>query len=187
MKTRSRLVFVLVFLVVAGFLAYMIFSGQLASADDRKPLEGYLAPDFSLPDASGKRVSLSDFEGKPVFLNFWASWCGPCQDEMPELVAAEKRFGNKVQFVGINLTTEERYNGAAEQFLQHYQVPYLNLFDKKGKAKKAYQIIGIPTSFLLDENGQIVYKHQGEITLEQLEKAMEKLNEKNQAASDQPA
>jgi len=178
MKTRSKLVVVFLLLVVAGFLAYQVFFGeQSAGTDSRQPLEGHLAPVFSLPDATGQRVSLQDLQGKPVFLNFWASWCGPCHEEMPDLVEAEKRFGQLVRFVGVNLTTEEKNQAAAEQFLQQYQVTYLNLFDTKGKAKKAYQIVGIPTSFLLDENGRILYHHMGPITVKQLEQLFAQLAE----------
>lgn len=178
MNARARLLFVGLLLVAAGLLAYQaFFAEQPAGADSRRPQEGYLAPEFSLPDASGRRVSLQDLQGSPVFLNFWASWCGPCHQEMPDLVEAEKRFGQQVRFVGINLTTEEKSQTAAEQFLQQYQVTYLNLFDTKGKAKKAYQIVGIPTSYLLDEKGRILYRHMGPITFSQLEQLFAQLED----------
>ncbi|MFO7263580.1 MAG: hypothetical protein A6D91_09170 [Bacillaceae bacterium G1] len=177
MKTRQRIIIALLLVIGGGLLAYQFLFGEaFTGAETRLPLEGHVAPEFSLRDASGNRVTLNDLLGQPVFLNFWASWCGPCHEEMPELVEAEKRFGHQVRFVGINLTTEEKQRERAEQFIQQYQVTYLNLFDEKGKAKKAYQITGIPTSFLLDENGRIVYRHLGPITVKQLEQAIGKLS-----------
>ncbi|OUM87441.1 MAG: hypothetical protein BAA01_12575 [Bacillus thermozeamaize] len=172
MKTRQRVFILLLLLIGAGVLLYQFsFSDGLINAQSRLPLEGHLAPGFKLVSTEGKTVTLKQLQGKPLLLNFWASWCGPCQIEMPDLVEAEKRFGNQVQFVGINLTKQDSREDA-ERFIQQYRVTYLNLFDDKGKAAKDYQITGIPTSFVLDETGQITYRKQGPMSLKEIEQVL---------------
>ncbi len=172
MRSRQRTIILLLLLIGTGLSLYQfVLSDDLIGAPSRLPLKGHLAPEFKLVNTEGESVTLKELQGKPVLLNFWASWCEPCRIEMPDLVEAEKRFGEQVQFVGINLTKQDTREGA-ERFLQQYQVAYLNLFDEKGKAAKQYQITGIPTSFVLDETGQITYRKQGPMTMKEIEQVL---------------
>ncbi len=129
------------------------------------PRLGYLAPDFTLEDLTGQKVSLSSFRGKPVFLNFWASWCPPCRKEMPELQNFHERYGEQIALVGINWgETADTVRG----FLARVGVTYLNLLDPRGTAFVLYKLTGIPESFFIDSEGYIRGVWIGPLTVEQL-------------------
>ncbi len=116
------------------------------------PYPGYRAPDFALPDLNGKTVRLSELRGKPVLLNFWATWCPPCRKEIPDLQKFHEQYGDKIVLLGINWgeDTEE-----VKRFLKRYGATYPTLMDEKGKFFVLYQLTGLPTSFWIDEQGII--------------------------------
>ncbi len=141
-----------------------------ASASKMGVYKGDLAEDFQLVDTTGKTVKLSAYRGKKVILNFFATWCGPCQEEMPILVELDKRIDReKIEIIGVNVTKEESNPNHVRDFIKHYQVEYDVVFDGEGKVMKAYQLIGIPTSIFIDENGKIVERLNGIITPEIIE------------------
>ncbi|MGG2479974.1 TlpA family protein disulfide reductase [Brevibacillus borstelensis] len=142
-----------------------------------KPEVRYLAPDFQGLSLHGEEMSLAEQKGKPVFLNFWASWCPPCQAEMPDLNALHKTYGNQVSFIGIN-TTYNDSEEAARDFVKLYQVDYPIVTDPKGEISKEYQIIAMPTSFVIDGSGKIVYKKMGPVTIEEFERVVHPLLKK---------
>jgi len=111
------------------------------------------APDFVVHDRDGKAVKLSDFAGKPVVLNFWASWCGPCREEMPYFEEAYGEFGSEVQFLMINL---DGYRGDAEDFLQETGYTFPVYLDVYGQACKIYDVRNIPTTYFINSRGEIV-------------------------------
>lgn len=117
---------------------------------------GHVAPSFSLPSMStGKTVSLQQLShGEPIILNAFASWCGPCQQETPELVALAKQYQGKVEVVGINMTSTDNETNA-RKFVQQYGLPYTVLLDPEGVFMKDYQVVGLPTTFLLSPNGDV--------------------------------
>ena len=117
------------------------------------------APDFTYTDlATGKEVKLSDLKGKPVFLNFWATWCPPCVKELPLFAAKYPEYKDKVQFIAVSID-----EGSAEpkEFVEakKYQLPFGHV--EPAKVGASYQIEAIPTSILIDANGNIVYKMVG--------------------------
>jgi thiol-disulfide isomerase/thioredoxin len=116
------------------------------------------APHFSLQDRAGKTVSLSDLRGRPVLLDFWATWCGPCRATMPEVEKLHRKYrGRGLQVVGINI--EGKTDGVLEYLDQNgYSFPIV--FDKgnwKSAVAQQYQVSSIPKTFLIDGNGSIVF------------------------------
>lgn len=118
--------------------------------------EGALPPDFTLSTLDGKPVTLSQLRGKVVLVNFWATWCPPCRQEMPALVAAYKQFaGPNVAFVAVNLQ-ENPVTVAA--FAEQYGVTFPIALDAGGKVTEQYSIIPLPTSFFIGRDGKVAFK-----------------------------
>lgn len=110
---------------------------------------GYAAPDFTVQD-SERRVSLHDFRGKTVVLNFWASWCGPCIEETPSLIRMQKMVGPKVVVLAVDIRDkEEDYH----KFLVKYHVDYLTVRDAQDKSADLYGTTGQPETFIIDSAG----------------------------------
>lgn len=131
--------------------------------------KGNVAPPFTLSDAQGNDVSLARFRGKKVVLNFFTTWCPPCQEELPEIEQfAKETEGRNVVTIGINLTSEESGKEAVLSFLKQAGIHYPILFDDKGRVKDVYQIVVIPTTFIIDQEGKIEEKLVGPVSKEQL-------------------
>lgn len=135
------------------------------------PQLGYLAPDFELSDVEGKIVRLSELRGKPVLLNFWATWCPPCRKEMPDLQRFHEQYGDKTVVLGINWNDEEQ---AAAEFLKSYGVTYKNMIDRDGKVFVSYRLTAIPTSFWIDEAGVIRGYWLGPMSIETMVQGFQK-------------
>jgi cytochrome c biogenesis protein CcmG/thiol:disulfide interchange protein DsbE len=120
---------------------------------------GRPAPDFTLPLFSGGTLNLHSLKGKPVLLNFWASWCVPCREETPLLVRLHKTYRPRgIVFVGVNVEDDER---AARAFLQQYHVDYPVVHSVDDGLIDAYAIPGIPTTVFIGANGVVVDKFSG--------------------------
>lgn len=118
------------------------------------PEIGAAAPSFSLTGMDGKTYNLRQFRGKPVLLNFWASWCGPCRDEAPYLTKLKEKFGSELQIVAVNVTDSDSEK-SARQFASSYGFTFPVLLDPDGTAAARYRIRPIPTSLFIDANGVI--------------------------------
>ncbi len=117
------------------------------------PETGRLAPDFTLTDLEGNSVTLSDFRGKAVFINFWATWCPPCRAEMPEIEAVYQEYKSKdVVVIGVDLLEAE---SEVRQFVQQGGYSWIFVIDTTGEVTNDYGITAIPTSFFLDKEGII--------------------------------
>ena len=117
------------------------------------------APDFTLTDANGQSVTLSDLRGQVVMINFWASWCGPCREEMPLLEQIHQRYeALGFTLLGVNVE-EDPTNGQA--FLQERPVSFPVLYDSKNSISKLYEVIAMPSTVLIDRQGNIRYLHHG--------------------------
>lgn len=120
------------------------------------------AKNFSLYSLNGskKKVELRNFRGKPLVINFWASWCGPCREEMPFFEKTWDEYKNKgVVFLGINVLDEEKN---AKDFLNSFGISYLNLRDSSGEVADAYSIVALPATFFIDKEGKIIRRNYGE-------------------------
>ena len=115
------------------------------------------APDFTVEDLNGNPVKLSDFLGKPVVINFWASWCSACKSGMPAFQQAWETYGDQVEFLMINLTdnNQETLNSAKE-FLAGTDYTWPVYFDTQLSAAMAYGVRGIPVSYFIDAQGSLI-------------------------------
>jgi thiol-disulfide isomerase/thioredoxin len=142
----------------------------VAAATKTGVYQGDIAENFQLITTSGERIKLSEFRGKKVIVNFFATWCGPCQEEMPLLVELDKRTSKEQMIIlGVNVTREEPNPTQVRDFLKQFQVQFEVLFDGDGEVMKTYQLIGIPTTIFIDEKGKIVERLNGMITMEMIE------------------
>lgn len=120
------------------------------------------APDFTLPDLNGKNVRLADVLGKgPVFISFWATWCGPCKKEIPELINVYNKYQPKGLTV-LAISTDKSGQGTVKSFVEARKIPYTILLDSDGEVfSRKYKGMGIPYGFLLDKDGTIVKSFYG--------------------------
>ncbi len=164
---------VVIIIVLLGVVFYFNQSSSTANRDTR-PEIGFKAPDFTLKDVNDNNVSLSNLRGKPVFINFWASWCPPCQEEMPFIQQAYEKYKDKVIFLGVNVTAgDDKDKAVAFMKANDYEMPVL--FDYDADATKEYRANSIPTSFFVDKNGVIKEKSVGALTYSQLEAYLQEI------------
>lgn len=170
--------------IVKGLILLVMIVGMLAvvawmSSDQNvsvSPKVGYHAPPFTLPKfPDNQPISLADYQGKPVFINFWASWCPPCQAESPDLVKAYAKYGDKIQFIGVNLTAQDSLTDVTA-FIKKYGIMYPTALDTKGTVSQQYQTLGIPASFFVDRQGIIVEQYVGAISQQMLEEDLQKIS-----------
>ncbi|MDQ3574080.1 MAG: TlpA family protein disulfide reductase [Actinomycetota bacterium] len=132
------------------------------------------APNFSLPDLRRPeaRVELAAYRGRPVVLNFWASWCVPCRREMPTFQAVSEQMGPRVAFVSVN---HQDGQSAALRLLADTGVTHPAGYDPDGKVAASYNLRGMPTTVFISSTGQVLATRTGELSRTQLEKAIEDL------------
>ena len=126
------------------------------------PEIGRLAPNFTLVDLEGNTVTLSDFQGKTVFVNFWATWCPPCRAEMPEMEAVYQEYKDKgVVVIGVDISEPE---STVRQYIQRGGFSWIIVLDSTGEVAANYKITSIPTSFFIDGEGVIRVVNIGAMT-----------------------
>ncbi len=138
------------------------------------PEVGNLAPDFQLSNLDGQSVSLSDFRGRPVLVNFWATWCGPCRYEMPFLQRIhEEQAANGLVVLGVNLGESP---AEIREFMADFGLSFTMLLDSRQDVALTYNVRGIPTTLLIDEDGVIRYRKVGAFaTMKEIETALGKI------------
>ena len=135
-----------------------------------------LAPDFTVYDLEGNAHKLSDFRGKPVLLNFWASWCGPCQMEMPDFQKFYESHGDQVNFVIVNLTDGQQETvESASAFIAEKGYTFPVYYDTDIDAAMKYGVSAVPVSYFLDAEGNFVAWAQGALTADMLQQGMDML------------
>jgi peroxiredoxin len=120
---------------------------------------GSPAPAFTLGSRAGSAVSLAQYKGQVVMLNFWASWCGPCRQEMPLLESIYKKY-NRLGFTLIGVNVEPDSN-AANEWLKQTPVSFPILYDKDSKVSRMYDVAGMPSTVIIDRSGKVRVLHRG--------------------------
>jgi len=163
-------VIVVVLVAVGGVLAGVLLTGGHGTKKVA-PGSGRLAPDFKLPNLRDGQddVSLASYRGRPVLVNFWATWCQPCTEEMPLLQAAHKRVGDRVVFLGIDRTD---FRPDAQAFLKKTGVTYASAYDRQGTLDGSYRLRGMPTSVFIGPDGRIRDQVTGPLTKGQLDEEL---------------
>jgi len=132
----------------------------------------YSAPDFTVLDWEGNERKLSEFEGKPTVLNFWASWCGPCKSEMPDFQDAYEAYGEKIHFVMVNCTGGRETVESAKEFIGQEGYTFPVYFDTTYEAASVYGASSIPMTFFIDAEGNLVTYGMGALSEELLLKGI---------------
>ena len=136
-----------------------LLSGWLMLLPAMAAVTGSAAPDFTLKSASGENLKLSEYRGEVVLINFWASWCGPCRQEMPALDELHNRYrALGFTVLGVNVEEDSR---KAREVLKDLQVSFPVLLDDRSTVSRLYDIVAMPSTVLVDRNGNIRYLHKG--------------------------
>ena len=161
-------------IVIAAALVSLLFLGLGKNPNEiRTPLIGKPAPTFALREVgTGRVLDLAALKGKPVVLNFWATWCGPCWEEHPVLVANARMLQPNVQFLGVVFQDEEQ---KILGFLQQRGSGYPTVVDEAGKTAIAYGVGGIPETYFIDANGVIAAKYTGPMSTDILQANLQKV------------
>jgi len=174
---RASALFVVAF-VLAGLAVYQYMTSSddpsaAASATDFKPKAGFTTAAFELPDLNDQPYTVGGKQDKLTFVNFWASWCAPCELEAPDLQALQEKYGKEINLVGINATKFDKERGARE-FVEEYEFTFPILMDRVGDITKQYKVENFPTSFLIDSDGVIQERINGVIPLAEWERLINK-------------
>ena len=134
---------------------------EIAKAEAEREKVAITAPDFTLPDLNGRTIHLSELKGKPILLNFWATWCLPCRTEMPSLEQAYQDYKGK-GLVVLAINIDQRSPSRVEAFVKEYRLTFPILLDPEWTAAEAYRVFGgVPTTYLINRAGQIVAQAEG--------------------------
>ena len=184
------LVLVLVFLIAGAGIAYNSMADKVqldnlatretAAAEVPEGTEAAenenLAPDFTVYDLEGNAHKLSDFRGKPVVVNFWASWCNPCKNEMPYFEEAYQQYKEQIHFLMVNLTDGSRETvETAQGYIDGQGYTFPVYFDTDYSGAIAYGVSAVPATYFIDENGSLIAYGKGSLSQEQLQRGIDML------------
>jgi len=176
---RSRLGWYVLVVATAVLGGLWIFlsrepAGATSYTLTEAPFVGHLAPDFTLSSIDGGDVTLSSMIGRPVVLNYWATWCPPCRLEMPHLQAASERYSGRVLFLGINQAESEQL---IRDFRAEYALTYPLLLDPNLTAHNLYSVLNVPTTIFIDPQGVVREVIVGAVNAAVLQDRLERLLE----------
>ncbi len=161
-----------ILLILGAAVVYTLYA-NLTKDDRQKVAVGEMAPDFVLVDMEGNKHQLSDYKGQGVFLNFWGTWCEPCEEEFPYINNQYHQFkGQGVQVLAVNINESEL---AVNTFANRLQLDFPIVIDKDSQVMTAYNIGPLPATFLIDKDGKVVKYHTGQLTEELVKEYMEKI------------
>lgn len=163
---------VLVPVGVVGALAALFLFGLLRGSPDRdipSALLGRTVPAFELPlyehyaTSYGPSLDLDEHRGRPMIINFWASWCGPCYEEAPHLERVWQRYGDQVLVIGVQ-TQDRDARTAGRAFIDRFGLSFPNVIDNDSRVSIAYGLFGVPETFFVRADGTLAHKHAGPVT-----------------------
>ena len=144
-----------------GLSVLMLLSSRPLAAQESGIAVGSRAPAVVIHDLDGKAVDLGQYIGKkPVFLEFWATWCTNCEELLPQVKAAHATYGPKVEFIGINVTVNQSPE-RVRRYLETHQPPYRTLYDDQGNGTRAYQVPATSYVVIVDRAGKVAYTGVG--------------------------
>ncbi|MGO9057727.1 MAG: TlpA family protein disulfide reductase [Candidatus Binataceae bacterium] len=166
---KSKTLSIVGLLLVLAGLGFFAVRGLLAPGGSNQDITGGEAPvaagdvaaDFKLQSLSGKSVTLSSLRGKVVFLNVWATWCGPCREEMPSMETLYEDFKGRKDFVILAVSQDRRGRAAVQPFVERNHLNFDVLLDPDNVVGDAYNVSGVPETFIIDRKGRIVAHHMG--------------------------
>lgn len=186
MDSKKRLlliILVLIMLMAGAYILYNTMSSNYAAQQisvnnqehEEKTTESgnAMVPDFKILDVDGNERQFHSFLGKPIVLNFWASWCGPCQMEMPDFEQAYINYGDEVNFVMVNVTDGSRETKEiAEEFIAQKGYTFPVFYDTAQEAAYAYAVYSLPTTYFIDAEGNAVAWAKGAINADALQEGL---------------
>jgi thiol-disulfide isomerase/thioredoxin len=154
---KKNMMVLIVAVLLAGFAVYHNIESKPKQAivpTEEAPKANFLAPSFSLTGLDGMEYKVGGARDKPLMINFWASWCGPCADEAPDLIEIYKKYQGKFDLYAVNTTQTDKLP-EVKKFAKEKGYPFPVLLDQQGAATDLYRFLFIPTSYLIDKNGVI--------------------------------
>lgn len=174
-KKKTIILLIIFAAVIAGaYFLYDVLTGNeqaknMENEGQKTGTQTTAAQDFTVYDKDGNEITLSSFKGKPVVINFWASWCGPCRSEMDEFELLYKEKGENVQFMMINVTDGSRETEeSALSYINEQEFSFPVYFDKDLDASATYAAYAIPATYFIDSQGNIVARASGAINQDAL-------------------
>lgn len=169
----KKIIAIAVLLILGGYAVYQSVLNKPVTTGIEI---GNAAPDFELQLLSGETVKLSSFQGKKVIVNFWATWCGPCQAEMPEMQEFHEAHSEETVILAVNMTTTEKNIDNVKNYVSEKNLTFPVLLDLTNDISTSYQVYSIPTSYYIDTEGIIRYKYTGAMSLDMMKSETKKMN-----------
>ncbi|PFG12020.1 TlpA family protein disulfide reductase [Bacillus sp. es.036] len=155
------------------FSTQAVEGDDLVESNDVGINKGQIAPNFKLQTLNGEAVQLSDYRGKRVIVNFWATWCPPCRAEIPDF---QKLYEKKdVEILAVNLTETEESTEGVEEFVKEFEMTFPVVMDVNSDVSNTYQVSAYPTSYMIDSNGRIQFVAMGALNYDLMIQEYEKM------------
>ncbi|MBJ6362534.1 TlpA family protein disulfide reductase [Paenibacillus sp. MAHUQ-46] len=165
----------IIIVAIAVLTVLAVFQSSTPTGNKEElPKEGYKAPQISLNGLDGKTYSFESLNGKPVIINFWASWCGPCKTEAPDLVRTYEKYSKQIEIYAVNITAVDSLD-EAKAFVAEYGFSFPVLLDLDGSVTQRYQVKPIPTTFFVNGKGIITDQVIGAVDPQDMERKIKRL------------
>ena len=180
MKKTVILIILLVVVLGAAGVIYGSLAGKFAPDEPISGAHGTTpavktTADFTVTDGNGNEVKLSDNFGKPIVVNFWATWCPPCRNELPDFNAMAAEYGDRVVFLMVNCTDQENSIATVNKFIADEGYTFPLYYDSRGAASRTYGVTGIPTTLFIAADGTLADTQVGMLTGSALRSGIENL------------